>query len=785
MRLQRQRVRNRALRPENLEPRMVLSANPLIAGAAESGLHVVPFEVNGGGPAPGGIPLFPGVSAEHFATGQATRLGEYSGSASFEIVEYVPLAPTGTFKSDAPFEFTASNGDKIVFDYGAEAPGVFSITPQADGNIVVEFVAEFTLVPGESTGRFAKYTDGSFTMIAVTEPFSGVPLPTGFTVPFDYSWTGEGSISYPVGSVFEVTTLADDGPGSLREAIEEANDTPGIDTIEFAEDVSGKIALESQLVIQDDLTILGPGARELKVSGEHDSRVFSIDPYPLDVPFGALPDVRPAVEIHDLTIANGLAGDAPGIPTALGFPAFAFGGGIYNRGGDLVLESVSMTHNQAGIESSPLAAGGAIANEFGGTISVNESSFVGNRAVAINVAAGGAITQDVGPTPDGTGTRSAAAVVTDSKFTRNVAEAIQNDPEAAVPFEVFAGFGMGGGIFNLASDLFVLDSSFKRNQAIGGEGVGNNAGGPGVGGAIFSDDFSPFVVPEVAVPGQDARVFVEGSDFSNNRARGGAGSGEGDGGNGYGGAVAASISFFPDAGELTDNDFRRNTAQGGQGGRRGGDGGSGVGGGVAALAGASLQIDAGVFVGNAAKGGNGGRGGDGGNGLGGGIGLSLLDTSVASPFEGFPFIPAASVNDTLLLRNRAVGGNGGRGGDGGNGLGGAIGSEGGATALVDEAIVLFNAAVGGRGHGRSGDGGDGLGGGIYNGDATTVLTGSQIRLNAAWGGRGGRFFGRGDGLGGGIYNAEAGSFSIDTESLRNTRWNILDDIFGDLDLLEE
>jgi hypothetical protein len=761
----------------------VLSANPLFSGAAESGLHHVPFEVNGGGPAPSGIPLFPGVSAEHFATGQATRLGEYSGSASFEIVDFAG-GLTGTFKSDAPFEFTASNGDKIVFDYGAEDPGVFSITPQADGNIVVEFVAEFTLVPEESTGRFAKYTEGSFTMIAVTEPFSGVPTDAGFTVPFDYSWTGEGNISYPVGSIFEVTTLDDDGPGSLREAIADANANPGIDTIEYAEDVRGKIALESQLVIQDDLTILGPGARELKVSGEQDSRVFSIDPYPIDIPFGTLPDVRPAVEIHDLTIANGLASDAPGIPTALGFPAFAFGGGIYNRGGDLVLESVSMSHNQAGIESSPLAAGGAIANEFGGTISVNESSFVRNRAVAIDVAAGGAITQDVGPTPDGTGTRSAAAVVTDSKFTRNAAEAKQNDPDSAVPFEVFAGFGMGGGIFSLASDLFVQDSTFHRNKAIGGDGVGNNAGGPGVGGAIFSDDFSPFIVPEVAVPGKDARVFVEGSDFSDNRARGGAGSGEGDGGNGYGGAVAASISFFPDAGELTDNEFHGNTAQGGNGGKRGGGGGgNGVGGGVAALAGASLQIDDGVFVGNSAKGGNGGRGGDGGNGLGGAIGLSLLDTSVPSPFEAF--IPFASVNDTLLLRNRAVGGKGGHGGDGGNGLGGAIGAEGGATAVIDEAIVLFNAAVAGRGGGRSGDGGDGLGGGIYNGDATTVLTRSQVRLNAAWGGRGGRFFGRGDGLGGGIYNAEAGSFSIDTESLRNTRWNILDDVFGDLDLLDE
>jgi len=58
-----------------------------------------------------------------------------------------------------------------------------------------------------------------------------------------------------------VTSTADDGPGSLREAIGIA--TPG-DTIDFA--VSGAITLTTgELVIDKDLTLLGPGAGSLSI----------------------------------------------------------------------------------------------------------------------------------------------------------------------------------------------------------------------------------------------------------------------------------------------------------------------------------------------------------------------------------------------------------------------------------------------------------------------------------------------------------------------------------------
>src|SRR3954453_11482331 len=76
-------------------------------------------------------------------------------------------------------------------------------------------------------------------------------------------------------STFTVTNLLDSGAGSLRAAVAGANANPGADSIDFA--VTGTIGLTSgQLDINDSLTINGPGANQLTVSGNHASRVFGI-----------------------------------------------------------------------------------------------------------------------------------------------------------------------------------------------------------------------------------------------------------------------------------------------------------------------------------------------------------------------------------------------------------------------------------------------------------------------------------------------------------------------------
>jgi hypothetical protein len=101
-----------------------------------------------------------------------------------------------------------------------------------------------------------------------------------------------------------VTNLNDTGAGSLRQAI---IDTPAGGTVHFQAGLSGTITLTSgELGISKNLTVAGPGADVITVSGNYASRVFDI---------GA----TFTVDISELTIADGSMTSVDG-------------GGIYNFG---------------------------------------------------------------------------------------------------------------------------------------------------------------------------------------------------------------------------------------------------------------------------------------------------------------------------------------------------------------------------------------------------------------------------------------------------------------------
>src|SRR5258708_21560999 len=69
-----------------------------------------------------------------------------------------------------------------------------------------------------------------------------------------------------------VTNTNDSGAGSLRQATADA--MPG-DTINFA--ATGVITLTNgELLVTNDLTVLGPGATNLAVSGNNSSRVLEV-----------------------------------------------------------------------------------------------------------------------------------------------------------------------------------------------------------------------------------------------------------------------------------------------------------------------------------------------------------------------------------------------------------------------------------------------------------------------------------------------------------------------------
>ena len=75
-----------------------------------------------------------------------------------------------------------------------------------------------------------------------------------------------------------VTNTNDSGPGSLRQALTDANDA---DTIVFA--VTGTIGLTSGgLLIAKNITISGPGSNQLSINGNQASLVLGI--FPAKVP---------------------------------------------------------------------------------------------------------------------------------------------------------------------------------------------------------------------------------------------------------------------------------------------------------------------------------------------------------------------------------------------------------------------------------------------------------------------------------------------------------------------
>jgi hypothetical protein len=507
-----------------------------------------------------------------------------------------------------------------------------------------------------------------------------------------------------------VTTLADvvdphDGVVSIREAIETANTNGGDDVIKFKQEArEGTISLDpnlGELVISENLEIKGPGAGKLTISGIEQTRVFHV-----------VSEV--SASFSKMTIADGLAVNAPGY---LG-PAFAFGGGISNQGGTVNLFRVTMNNNQAGVLDNngdpaiPIAAGGAVANEFGGVLTVSHSTFFDNTAAGLFTGVGGAITSDRGDSNFGIGepdlSPSPVVEISHSHFYNNTASNLFG-PTPAVP--VLSGFALGGALLNLAGSMDVTHSSFEGNQALAGQ---ENVGGPSIarGGAIFAMDFSAF-------GSSDATLNVSHSSFHENVAVGG---------------VSTT-----------------------------GVGGEATGGAITGLEGAEVNVHHSLFVGNQAIG---GQGLTGGNGTGGAIGVDVFASLVSDPF------PSLTVTHSKFIGNQASGGIAVDGGLGGIGRGGAIASLGGSTTELHRNHVFANYAVGGN-SGGNGQGG-GIYNGVNS--TTTMTRSFVMSNHAVGGLAGGIGQGGGlfndlgeDG------DADDGLFEVDAFTKFFTRFNGADD----------
>jgi len=148
-----------------------------------------------------------------------------------------------------------------------------------------------------------------------------------------------GEFNYAMSATVTVTNTNDSGAGSLRQAIITAN--PG-DIINFS--VTGTITLTTgELVINKNLTITGPGALNLTISGNNTSRVFNVTS---GVTFN----------LSRVTVSNGHAIDG-GSGGGIGDDG-GDGGGIFNDG-TLTVTNVTFSGNSTGAGGSASSIGGS------------------------------------------------------------------------------------------------------------------------------------------------------------------------------------------------------------------------------------------------------------------------------------------------------------------------------------------------------------------------------------------------------------------------------------------
>lgn len=202
---------------------------------------------------------------------------------------------------------------------------------------------------------------------------------------------------------FQVTSVADSGAGSLRQAIEDANSSTGADIIDLSPVASGTILLESDLPeIIDDLTLQGSqvtldGAEQFgclaaldadlgidamtitRCSGQLRSTVTSNGTQFMELQGGAI-----RVELGDLALSDSIIiGNAAPEDTATEQYSLE-GGGIYvSQGGD-----VSIANSEIRDNTSDKGAGGIHVDTAMQGITITDSLISGNRSVE---SAGGAL----------------------------------------------------------------------------------------------------------------------------------------------------------------------------------------------------------------------------------------------------------------------------------------------------------------------------------------------------------------------------------------------------------
>ena len=278
--------------------------------------------------------------------------------------------------------------------------------------------------------------------------------------------TGLTATATPAGAEITqvVTNCNDSGPGSLRQAVLDAS--PG-DAIIFSSLSCSMITLASTIDVTTSMSIYGPGASALAVSGNGSVQDFN-------VAFGI------TVSISGLTIEGGNALDGGGINddgtlnvvnstlsdnSAVG--ADAEGGGIFIEGGAVTVTDSTFTGNSAEEGAAIWDDGNPVSGSVLGSLTITNSTLSDNNASG----AGGAV-----ETVEGVVTIEASTL---SGNTATVSGGAINSEGGTVTIEDSTLSGNsatadgGGGVYNFGGSLVVNSSTLASNSAGYGGTIAN------------------------------------------------------------------------------------------------------------------------------------------------------------------------------------------------------------------------------------------------------------------------------------------------------------------------
>jgi fibronectin-binding autotransporter adhesin len=573
-----------------------------------------------------------------------------------------------------------------------------------------------------------------------------------------------------------VSNLDNGSAGTLRAEIAQASSG---DTIVFASSVHN-ITLSSQLVVSKNLSIQGPGANRLTISGNNSSRIFDVNGSAyVQISGVTLTQGRETVSVEGdgggailnetgstLVLSNVSVVNNQAVAAAYGVDVL--GGGVLNTGSitikNCVFDSNSCTGGGGSGTFAGGSAGGGVDNEDG-TLTVTGSTFTGNEVFSAavqsggyNYATGGGLMSEAGVIPNDT--NAATATISNSTFTNNMAtggnsvdgeagglcnqSAIGTNPQLAtmtINNSTFAsnqavggpdGVGsaysgaIGGGILN-AGVITINGSTIENNQAKGGQGsvpsVGgfaNPATGAGQAGGI-SNDTGVMTINNCLVTGNQA--------IGANTTSGPGCIATGGGIDCWGVALA-----FPGILTVNNSTITGNQAIAGSG----GPGSSATQIGFAAGGGVDIAFSSVAKISNSTVGGNTVTGSSAGSGVNGGtadgagicLGFSVLYSTAAQPIVD---------NSTLQLSNSTVQGNVALGGQAGaatasitptagNAFGGGLAINAGCSATVTNSTFNKNVANGSETVLNSGQP---IGGGGIENEGTLKLSNSTVSGNQA------------------------------------------------------